>query len=107
MSLELLQTVEQAEKRAEEMRNDAQQKARALLKSVEEACAAKERAAQEEHRALQQQEVENAERKARGQNAEEMQRLATARSADHMKARQKLSVAADYIMERVAKNGNH
>ena len=45
MSLEILQSIEQAEGQAEQVRSKAQREARDMLKGVEAACVARERAA--------------------------------------------------------------
>ena len=58
MSLEILQSIERAESQAEQVRGDAQRAARDMLKSVEAACVAHERAAAIEHRGLYQQLME-------------------------------------------------
>ena len=80
MSLEILQSIEQAEAKADGMRAEAQKQAREILKSVEAACLAQERAAAIEHRALYQQLMEQDRVRVAGELAKKSQGYATERA---------------------------
>ena len=106
MSLELLQNIEKAEARAEEIRAEAQREARDMLKSVEEVCVTNERNAVLEHRALSQGILEEA-KEAAGKRIDAMAaKEETSRGQVTDAARQKLDAAANLIFERVVSDGH-
>lgn len=106
MSLELLQSIEKAEGRAEEIRANAQKEAREMLKGVDEACVSNERAAALDHRAQAQRIAEEA-RNAASRRIEAMAAdEAKAREQVTTAARAKLDAAANLIFERVVVDGH-
>ena len=106
MSLEILQSIEQAEAKAEELRADAQKQAREIVKSVEAACLAQERAAAVEHRALYQQLMEQDRVRVTGELAKKSQGYATERAALCKAAEARLEQAATQIFERIVRHGH-
>ena len=105
MSLEILQSIEQAEAKADGMRAEAQKQAREILKSVEAACLAQERAAIE-HRALYQQLMEQDRVRVAGELAKKSQGYATERAALCKAAEARLEQAATQIFERIVRHGH-
>lgn len=106
MSLEVLDSIREAEKKAEEKRLDAQHQAREIAKSVEAACAAQLRSAAVDNRTLYQKildekraEVSQSLEKAKTTYAQERAVLAE-------KAGKNLDAAASRIYERVMSNGH-
>lgn len=106
MSLEILQSIEQAEAKADGMRAEAQKQAREILKSVEAACLAQERAAAIEHRALYQQLMEQDRVRVTGELAKKSQGYATERAALCKAAEARLEQAATQIFERIVRHGH-
>lgn len=106
MSLEILQSIQQAEEKAEEVRSDARKEAQEVIKSVETACAAAERSAAIEHRALYQQLLEQNRETVEKQLGEKSKVLAEQRAALCKDAETRLDAAAALIFERVVKHGN-
>ena len=109
MSLEILQSIEQAEAKADGMRAEAQKQAREILKSVEAACLAQERAAAIEHRALYQQLMELREQdrvRVAGELAKKSQSYAAERANLCKAAEARLEQAATQIFERIVRHGH-
>ena len=106
MSLEILQSIERAESQAEHVRGDAQRAARDMLKSVEAACVAHERAAAIEHRGLYQQLMEQNRVSVEGELAKKSQTLAKERAALCRDAETRLDQAATQIFERIVRHGH-
>ena len=106
MSLEILQSIEQAESQAEQVRGDAQREARDMLKSVEAACVARERAAAIDHRGLYQQLMEQNRVSVEGELAKKSQTLAKERAALCKDAEARLDQAATQIFERIVRHGH-
>lgn len=106
MSLELLQSIEKAEARAEEIRADAQREAREMIKSVEEVCVTNERSAVMDHRTLSQGILEEARGTAQKRIAAMEEKEAQTRGAITAAARKNLDRAADLIFERVVQHGH-
>ncbi len=106
LSLELLKSIQEAEARAEAERTNAQREAREIIKGVTDACTENERHAAVEHRALFQSMMD--EKKTQVELA--LRQLAAgqeqARNEMMRAARQRLSEAADRIVERVLSDGN-
>lgn len=101
MSWELLQSIEQAEARAEDIRQDAAAKAREMLKSVEAVCVQHEREAAVSQRSLSQGILEDAQAATDKRIAQAAAQDAEARDAVAAAARQRLDAAAQRIFERV------
>lgn len=106
MSLEILQSIEQAEAKAEELRADAQKQAREIVKSVEAACLAQERAAAVEHRALYQQLMEQDRQRVAEELARKSERYAAERAKLCKAAEARLEQAATQIFERIVRHGH-
>ena len=121
MSLEILQSIEQAEAKADGMRAEAQKQAREILKSVEAACLAQERAAAIEHRALYehlyhkpsldvdelyQQLMEQDRVRVAGELAKKSQSYAAERANLCKAAEARLEQAATQIFERIVRHGH-
>lgn len=107
MSMELLGRVEQAEAQAEAIRAQAQQEAREMIKGVEEACVAGERAAALDQRGMSQRILEDA-RSTAEKRIEAMAADETAsREAMVADAKKKVGAAATLIFKRVVEDGNH
>lgn len=106
MALEILKQIEQAEGKAEGMRQDAQRDAREMLKSVEEACVIGERQAAAEQRAMAQSMLEEARSTTSRRLDAEAEKVAASREKAMAEARTRLSDAANLIFERVVGNGN-
>lgn len=106
LSLEVLQSIEGAEAKAEQIRAKAQREARDMLKSVEAACVAQERTAAIEHRALYQQLMEENRVKVEAELAQKSQALAKDRQALCRQAETRLDQAAALIFERIVQHGH-
>lgn len=106
MSLQLLQRIEQAEAKAEELRQDAQRNARDMLKSVEEACITHEREATLKHRALSRRMLEDAQVKMASHLAQASKEQAALRVQEMASAKLKLKDAVQFIFERVVNHGD-
>lgn len=106
MSLEVLESIQAAEQKAESIRHKAQQEARDMLKSVEGACAARERSAAVQLRSLYQTLLDDR----RKQVEEKLDAVRLKKSAERAafisKAETHLDEAASVIFERVIKNGD-
>ncbi len=106
LSLEVLSRIREAEEQAEGEKQDAQREARDMIKSVEAACAAAERAAAVEQRSMYQQLMEG-KRQTVLLHLKESRDAADAQVASEMKqAEGRLDQAASLIFERVVKHGN-
>lgn len=106
MSLEILQSIEQAEGQAEQVRSEAQREARDMLKGVEAACVARERAAAIDHRGLYQQLMEQNRLRVAETLAKQSQELARERAALCKAAEARLDQAATQIFERIVRHGH-
>lgn len=107
MSLQLLQCIEAAEAKAEQMRQEAQRQARDMLKSVEEACVTQEREAVLRHRELIRHALEKAQAETTSHLQKESATYALSREKAIAAAKRKLPDAVQFIYERIVKNGNH
>lgn len=107
MSLELLQSVENAEANADQIRLEAQHQARELLKKAEEACAAQARDAAKAHRALLQQELDTATQAIAADIKAQGGRLDVQRAARRATATENLPKAVEFVFERILSHGNH
>ena len=106
MSLEVLSRIQEAEGKAEVIRQNAQHEARYMMKAVEAACAADERSAAVEHRGLYQQMMES-KRQSVTKRLQEEQKTQDKQLAEEMhQAKGRLDQAASLIFERVVKHGN-
>ncbi len=106
LSLEVLSRIREAEEQAEGVKQDAQREARDIIKSVEAACAAHERATAVEQRGMYQQLMEG-KRQTVLLHLKESREAADAQVASEMKqAEGRLDQAASLIFERVVKHGN-
>ena len=105
MSLEILQSIEQAEGQAEQVRSKAQREARDMLKGVEAACVVRERAAAIDHRGLYQQLMEQNRLRVAETLAKQSQELANERAALCKAAEARLDQAATQIFERIVRHG--
>lgn len=106
MSLEILQSIEQAEGQAEQVRSKAQREARDMLKGVETACVARERTAAIDHRGLYQQLMEQNRLRVAETLAKQSQELANERAALCKAAEARLDQAATQIFERIVRHGH-
>lgn len=106
MSLELLQGIEQAEGKAEEIRAEAQREARDMLKSAEEASVQNERNAALDQRAIIQRILDDARQTAQKRIDAMRQAEKEARGAVTETAEKKLDMAANLIFERVFQDGH-
>lgn len=106
MSLQLLQHIEEAETKAEEIRLEAQRQTRDMLKSVEEACITQERDATQQHRAHTKRMLEDAQAKMTVHLAKAAQAQAALREKEIASAKQKLPAAVQFILERVVNHGD-
>ncbi len=106
LSLEILQSIQAAEAKAEEMRSDAQREARDMIKSMESVCVAQERSAAIEHRALYQQLMDQDRQRVEAQLAQNSQELARQRAALCKDAEKRLDQAATQIFERIVNHGH-
>lgn len=106
MSLEILQSIELAEGKAEAMRADAQKQAREIVKSVEAACLAQERAAAVEHRALYQKLMEQDRARVAGELEQKSREYAAERARLCKAAEARLEQAATQIFERIVRHGH-
>lgn len=106
MSLELLQTIEQAEARAEAARQDAQREARETVVAAEKKCAEDETRATSRRRA----ESQSILRDARETSQRRLDQLASRQKAERAKvcdaARARLGEASALIFERIVGDGN-
>jgi len=106
LSLELLKSVQEAEAQAETERTSAQREAREIIKGVTDACTENERRAAVDHRALFQSVLD--EKKVQV----EQQLMLLAKSKQKAReelmhgVHQRLSMAADRIVERILSDGN-
>lgn len=106
MSLEVLQSIQQAEAEAERTKQDALKQAREIIKSVESACAMAERTAAADQRAEYQRLLDKA-NQAVSQSLADGSAAAAAASAKLMeRTEQRLDQAASLIFERVVKHGD-
>lgn len=106
MSLELLQSIEKAEAKAESIRAQAQREAREILKSMEDMTLKNERDAVLEHRELTQYVLEEARVSAARRIERTLDAEARAREAVTDAARNKVAAAANLIYERVVQDGH-
>ena len=106
MSLELLNSIQEAEARADAERNDAQREAREIIKGVDDACLENERRAAVEHRALFQAVLEEKKKQVELKLAQLALGKEKAREEMVNAARQHLAGAADFIAERVLSDGH-
>ena len=106
MSLKLLQSIQEAEARAEAVRAEAQREAREMLKTVEEVCVGNERQAVLEQRALAQRTLQDAKAAAQRRIAAAALDETAARDALLDAARARLNEAAERIFERVVHDGH-
>lgn len=106
MSLDIIKRIEAAETKAEAMRAEAQKEARELLKGVEEACVAGERASASEQRRMAQRVIDDARLVAEKRTQALAKEEATAREQVVAAARQKLDAAAQRIFERTVQDGD-
>lgn len=106
MSLELLQSIEKAEAKAEGVRAEAQREAREILKTMEDMTLKNERDAVLEHRELTQYVLEEARVTATRRIEMMKDTQAAAREAVTNAARKRMDAAADLIYERVVQDGH-
>lgn len=106
MSLQLLQRIEAAEAKAEQMRQEAQRQARDMQKSAEDAFTAQEREAQLSHRTFMRRALEEAQAETASHLEKELTDYAAAREKMITAADAKLGDAVQFIYERIVKNGN-
>lgn len=105
-SLEVLKDIEKAEARAENILAEAQRESREMVKAAEEASLAQSLSAAQEHRALAQRILEDAQATVRKRI--DALNEADARSREQVcgQARKKLDAAAQRIFERIVSDGN-
>ncbi len=106
LSLEILQSIQQAEQQAEEARQNAQREARDVIKSVEAACATDERTAAIEHRALYQKLMDEHRLKVEAELKEKSKAQEQERAALCREAETRLDAAATLIFERIVNHGH-
>ena len=106
MSLEVLKDIEKAEARAENILAEAQRESREMVKAAEEASLAQSLSAAQEHRALAQRILEDAQATVRKRI--DALNEADARSREQVcgQARKQLDAAAQRIFERIVSDGN-
>ncbi|MDR3051679.1 MAG: hypothetical protein LBU67_08145 [Oscillospiraceae bacterium] len=104
--MQFLSQVERAEAQAEERRADAQREARDILKAVEEANLAAQRAANGADRDLAAQALRRAESQAQAEIAARREKQAAQRAAQDAQARGRLDAAVATIFERVVNDGH-
>ena len=106
MSLEVLRAVEQVESRAEQIRANAQQEARDVLKKAENQCAAQIADANKSHRIMQKELIEDASGLVAKRLEGEKDASIAMRAQRREKAQQKLPEVAEFICERILDNGS-
>ncbi|MDR0928738.1 MAG: hypothetical protein LBM74_03375 [Oscillospiraceae bacterium] len=106
MSVQLLESVEAAEAKAEALRAEAQKEAREILQATDAACAANERQAALEHRQMARRILDDAKEAAERHMAERAGRQAEQNAAQMQAARAKIDQAAACLLERVMRNGS-
>ena len=103
---ELLEQIKRAEAQADQIRQQAAEEARGMIKSVEEACAASAQQSQRAARDAAARLVEEARVDARQEIAQLAQRRDAERTLLRDLARRRIPGAAAAIVERIVSNGN-
>ena len=106
MSQDVFQAVRQAETAAEETLQEAQKRAREVLKKAESDCAASERAAAQDGRVLYQTILDDRRMHTDEGILARREQVNAEQEAELDKAKAKLEQAADLIYKRVIEHGN-
>ncbi len=106
MAIELLRQIEEAEAKAEEVRQEAAREARETMKAAEEAALLKERQMAKAIREEAQKLVETARLSAESEIGALGKRRATEREAMKSMAMTHVEKAGNMIFERIVRNGN-
>ena len=106
LSESIMLQIEKMEQEADNIVKDASRQARDMVKSVDEACMAQERAATRDIRDEAQRMLEERRQSVQGEIKLLIVRRAAEREAMCNEARQRVNMAADLIFERIVNNGD-
>lgn len=106
MAFEIMDSIRQAEQKAEAMRLDAQMKGREIIKACEEACALEEKSSEQDIRARYTAQMDERRRQVENMIASKAKDKQKEMDATLQKAEALLPKAAQMIVERVLNHGD-